>query len=165
MSPLSAPPLAGSPLERGLAGADDAIERARPVDPLAAQRAYAFELRARQQAAAGDVSGALASSSLARAAALSAGSPPSLEPARPISTLSSPFALVPLVGSGVVLPSDLLDARAAIERAAATRHDSGLALAKATYRYALDAYLSGDIARARRNARIARALATRTKGP
>ncbi len=164
--PLVAP-LPTSPLGRALAGSASAIESARTSDPAAAQRAAAFDLRARQQAAVGDVSGALASSSLARAAALS-GTPGGFASAVPFSAApAAAFPNVPLAGGGVVLPADLLAARNAIERAAATRHDSTLNLAKSQYRRALDAYLSGDLARAQRDARNAAALVagSRPKGP
>ncbi|GAC1308054.1 MAG: hypothetical protein NVSMB21_12870 [Vulcanimicrobiaceae bacterium] len=73
---------------------------------------------------------------------------------------------VPLAGA-VVLPTEPLRARAAIERAAALRHDSERPLAKTRYRRALDAYRSGGRARSRRDADAARSLAdgSRTKGP
>ncbi len=163
-----APPAPTSALGRGLAGAASAIEAARASDPGAAQRAAALYVRAQQQAAAGDVSGALASSSLARAAALSGAPAGGLVPGVPFSAVpAAAFLSVPLAGGGTVLPPELLRARAAIEGAAATRHDSALDLAKSHYRRALDAYLSGNLASARRDARTAAALAagSRRKGP
>lgn len=164
--PLGRPAIAGSPLERGFAGAAESLERARTVNPLAAQRAYALDLRAHQQAAQGDRAGALATTSLARAEALAAGSshPTTLAPALPVAVAQSPISRVPLVNDGVVLPRDLLAARGAIERVAATGHDPGLALAKLYYRHALDAYLSGDRVRALDQARIARTLALHPTG-
>lgn len=159
--PLLTPPaIAGSPLERGLSSAVRAIEGARTSDPAAAARGAALEFRARQQAAAGDVSGTLASAALARSAALAPLSLEGLAPAVPFSAVEPApgFANVPLAAGGVALSSDLLAARAAIERAADSRHDSALALAKDRYRRALDAYLEGDFARSQRDARAARTL-------
>lgn len=159
---------ATTPLGRGLAGAANAIEGARASDPRAAQRADALYVRAQQQAAAGDVSGALATTSLARAAALSAASgyglPPAASPAFP--TTARP-PTVPLAAAGALLPTDLLLARAEIERVAGAKHDSSLDLAKKHYRHALDAWLSGNAPLASREASVARAVAefSETKGP
>lgn len=165
--PLGAPALPTSPLGRGLAAAAGAIEGARATDPAVAQRAAALYLRAQQQAAAGDVSGALATTSLARVAALSASAAGPLAPAIPFSAAASiDMRSVPLAVGAAVLPPEFLRVRASLERASAKRHDFALALAKSHYRRALDAYLSGDLARARGDLRAAAALVTgsRMKG-
>jgi len=165
--PQSATPITDTPLGRALWGSSRAIEAARTADPAAAQRAYAFDLRARQQVAAGDVSGALASAALAQSAALTGAASNGLPPAQPFAAPAGSFPEVPLARTGVVLPGELLAARTAIERATATGHDSSLGPAKAHYRRALDAYLTGDLAREVREARLARSLVTgpSMKGP
>lgn len=163
----AAPPLPTSPLGRSLSNAYQAIVRTGVSNPAAAQQAEFAYAQALQRARAGDVSGALAASAHAEAAALEAGrgafSLPSvpLAPPQPPTTVvpptgvTPPTAGVPITGdAGAVLSPELLAARNEIELASELTHRS-LDTPKAHYRRALDAYQSGNAARARREARAA----------
>ena len=159
---LPGPPLPLGPLGRGLAGAYGAVEAARASDPAAAQQAAGLYLQAQLQARNGDVSGALATAAAARAAAVMALPATRLTPAIPLAAPRVPASGIPLVGGTGFLPTELLRARDAIARAELMRHGSALAQAKERYRSALDAYFSGDAARAARDARAALDLANRS---
>ena len=144
------------------------------ADPAAAQQAAFAYAQALQRARAGDVSGALAASAHAQATALEAGRgvlPLPAVPLRPAppgvpttgvpqtgvtaTGVTPPTAGVPIVDdAGAVLSPELLAARNEIALASElTRRP--LDAAKAHYRRALDAYQSGNAARARHEARAA----------
>lgn len=139
------------------------------ANPAAAQQAAFAYAQALQRARAGDVSGALAASAHAQATALEAGRGVLPLPAVPLGPaplgvpttgvpqtgVTPPTAGVPIVDdAGAVLSPELLAARNEIALAAElTRRP--LDAAKAHYRRALDAYQSGNAARARHEARAA----------
>ncbi len=149
------------------------------ANPAAAQQAAFAYAQALQRARAGDVSGALAASAHAQATALEAGrgllplpavplaQPPPGVPTTGVPTsgvpptgvmptgVTPPTAGVPIVDdAGAVLSPELLAARTEIALASElTRRP--LDAAKAHYRRALDAYQSGNAARARHEARAA----------
>lgn len=134
------------------------------ANPAAAQQAAFAYAQALQRARAGDVSGALAASAHAQATALEAGRGVLPLPAVPLGPaplgvpptgVTPPTAGVPIVDdAGAVLSPELLAARNEIALASElTRRP--LDAAKAHYRRALDAYQSGNAARARHEARAA----------
>ena len=163
--PVLAPPaLPTTPVGRSLAGAYGAIVTAGARDPFAAQEASFAYTRALQQARVGNVAGALAAANEARAEALSGAAPGLVPPIAPI--VPQPFAGdgaspnvppalgVPLVAGGVPLSPDLENARDEIGLAS-REHGRNLTVARAHYRRALDAYVSGDAATSRVEARAA----------
>jgi hypothetical protein len=168
--PLVPPPLPTTPLGRSLSGAYGAIVRANAANPAGAQAANFAYVQALQRARMGDVSGALAAAHIAAATAMSPGIAPQLlapanpapgplpvAPARPGENSGGVFpstAGVPIVENGVALEPDLVVARQEIDLAGqlSRRNLDG---AKAHYRAALDAYVSGNAARARSEARAA----------
>ncbi len=167
---LPAPPLATSPLGRGLSGAYGAIVRAGTANPAAAQQANFAYVQALQHARMGDVSGALAAAHTAQALAGSPAREPQLllpalppaapipvAPARPGESAGGVFPStggVPIIENGVPLAPDLVVARQEIELAGSISRRP-LDAAKTHYRAALDAYVSGNAARAHAEARAA----------
>lgn len=170
LPPLAAPPLPTSPLGRSLSGAYGAIVRAGTANPSAAAAANFAYVQALQRARMGDVSGALAAAHIAQATALApAVSPQQLlpatpypaplpvAPARPGQNAAGVFpstAGVPIVEAGVPLSPNLVVAKQEIELAGQISR-ANLDGAKAHYRAALDAYVSGNAERARSEARAA----------
>lgn len=136
-----------------------------PSDPAAAERASFLYAQARERAARGDASGALAAAASAQAlaGARSAAPLPTLAPQ--IQPGGAAGALVPpslAASAGLpetgLLPAGLLAARNEIELAERIGH-APLTEAKAHYRSALDAYLSGNAARSRVEAKASFDLA------
>ena len=168
--PLAAPPLGTTPLGRSLSGAYGAIVRAGTANPSAAAAANFAYVQALQRARMGDVSGALAAAHIAQATAMAPAARPEqfapatpypaplpVAPARPGQNAAGVFpttAGVPIVESGVPLSPDLVVAKQEIDLAGqiSRRNLDG---AKAHYRAALDAYVSGNAERARTEARAA----------
>ena len=170
LPPLSAPPLATTPLNRSLAGAYGAIVRAGTTNPAAAAQANFAYVQALQRARRGDVAGALAAAHIAQATAQAPSVSPQLlqaatpypapapvAPARPGQSTGGVFpsaAGVPIIENGVPLSPDLVAARQEIDLASQISRRS-LDGAKAHYRAALDAYVSGNAERAHSEARAA----------
>jgi hypothetical protein len=127
-------------------------------------------VQALQRARMGDVSGALAAAHVAQATAMSPGIAPQIlapatpapgplpvAPARPGQNSGGVFpstAGIPIVENGVPLEPDLVVARQEIDLAGQLSRRN-LDDAKAHYRAALDAYVSGNAARAHSEARAA----------
>lgn len=152
---IPAPPVPGGPLSQSLNGAYRAILHAGTLNPAAAQQASFLYAQARERAHRGDLSGALAS---AAAAAATAGAPANAAIAAQAATtqaasVTPPAAALPIVDSAALLPADLLVARNEIELAERVRPGASLDEAKRRYRSALDAYLSGNAAKAATEAR------------
>ncbi len=168
LPPLAPPPLPTTPLGRGLTGAYGAIVRAGSANPAAAAAANFAYVQALQRARMGDVSGALAAAHTAQAMAMTpAASPPlaatpypgplPVAPARPGQNAAGVFpstAGVPIVENGVPLSPSLVVARQEIDLAGQISRGN-LDGAKAHYRAALDAYVSGNAQRAQTEARAA----------
>ena len=110
------------------------------------------------RAASGNVAGALGSAASAQAAASSAIGPvaPALAPVYPppLGPVATPAAGIPLVANDASLPADLYVARREIDLAQSVS-PGRVASAKAHYRAALDAYVSGSTTRYHREARAA----------
>lgn len=151
---LPAPPFPAGPVSQSLNGAYRAILRA---DAGAAQRASFLYAQARERAQRGDVAGALASAAAAQAAAGSPSSRPGIAPLQAGTlggnAVTPPTTDVPIVDSAALLPADLLVARNEIELTERVRPGASLDEAKRRYRNALDAYLSGNAAKAAAEAR------------
>ena len=168
--PLVPPPLPTTPLGRSLTGAYGAIVSAGSRNPAAAAQANFAYVQALQRARMGDVSGALAAAHIAQATAQSpavapqlllpatpAPAPVPVAPARPGQNAGGVFPStggVPIVENGAPLSPDLVVAEQEIDLAGrlSRRNLDG---AKAHYRAALDAYISGNAVRARTEARAA----------
>jgi hypothetical protein len=141
-----------------LSGAYGALARATTTNPAAAAQAKFAYAQALQRARMGDVAGALAAAHTAQATAQSpAGAPQANLPATPAPAplpVAAAPAGVPIVENGVPLAPDLVVAKQEIDLAAeiSRRNLDG---AKAHYRAALDAYVSGNAGRARTEARAA----------
>ncbi len=164
------PPIPATPLGRSLSGAYGAIVRAGTANPAAAQQAQFSYVQALQRARMGDVSGALAAAHTAEATAMTpAVSPQMLLPATPVpgplpvapprpgqnqAGVFPSTAGVPIVENGVPLAPDLVAAQQEIGLAGQISRGS-LDAAKAHYRAALDAYVSGNAARSHAEARAA----------
>lgn len=166
------PGIPGGPLARSLYNANQAIVRANAAglqNASGALQAQYYFLQAQLKAAAGDMAGALAAAALAQSAANSSGAGnttlrPALStiPQLPAGAFPGPSDYAPtdtvpnarpIPLADDLLPADLLVARNEIELAENMHAGADLAKAKLRYRSALNAYLSGNAARARADAR------------